>query len=113
VTESHLMDAIFLALGSTGEILLHRNNVGMARMPNGSPVRFGVGNPGGSDFVGVYRGRALYIEIKTPIGRVSPEQRAFAACVERHGAIYRVLRSVDDAHALLQELRALGATEAA
>lgn len=105
MTESQIMDAIFLALGGTGEILLHRNNCGMAWMRDGKPVKFGVGNPGGSDFVGVYRGRALYIEIKTPIGRQSPEQKRFQQCVERHGGMYRILRSVKDAYALLQELR--------
>ena len=106
MTESQLQDAIRLELGRTGEVLLHRNNVGMARMPNGAPIKFGVGNPGGADLVGVYRGRALYIEIKTPTGRQSPEQKSFQSLVERHGAIYRILRSIEDAKALLQELRA-------
>lgn len=104
-TESQLMDAIFLALGSTGEILLHRNNCGMAWMRNGSPVKFGVGNPGGSDLVGVHRGRAVYVEIKTPTGRQSVEQKRFQQCVERHGGIYIILRSVDDALAWLARMR--------
>lgn len=105
MTESQLQDAIRLVLGATGEILLHRNNVGMARMPNGAPIKFGVGNPGGADLVGVFRGRALYVEIKTPTGRQSPEQKAFQSLVERHGAIYRILRSVEEAQSFLQELR--------
>lgn len=105
--ESQLTPDILLALCGTGEVLLERNNIGMAWMKNGAPVRFGVGGPGGSDFVGTYKGRALYVEIKTPTGRQSPEQKTFQSKVERHGAIYRILRSVDDAHALLQELRAL------
>lgn len=105
MTESQLTPLILLALCGTGEVLLERNNVGMAWMRNGAPVRFGVGGPGGSDFVGVYRGRALYVEIKTPTGRQSSDQRTFQARVERHGAIYRILRSVEDAQALLAELR--------
>lgn len=104
MTETQIMDAVFFALGSTGEILLHRNNCGMAWMRNGVPVKFGVGNPGGSDFVGVFKGRALYLEIKTPDGRQSPEQRRFQECVERHGAIYAIVRSEDDARALLADL---------
>lgn len=107
MTESQLTPQILLALCGTGEVLLERNNIGLAWMKNGAPVKFGVGNPGGSDFVGVYRGRALYVEIKTPDGRQSPDQRRFQAKIERHGGIYRVLRSVEDARAFLAELRAL------
>jgi hypothetical protein len=88
-------------------VLLERNNIGMATMKKGQKVKFGVGGPGGSDFVGTYRGRALYVEIKTPTGRQSPEQKQFQQKVERHGAMYRIVRSVDDARALLSELRAL------
>jgi hypothetical protein len=105
--ESQLTPKILLALCGTGEVLLERNNIGLAWFRNGNPVKFGVGGPGGSDFVGTYRGRALYVELKTPTGRQSPEQRQFQQKVERHGAIYRILRSVEDAQALLAELRAL------
>lgn len=111
--ESQLTPGILLALCGTGEVLLERNNVGMAKMQNGSVIKFGVGNPGGADYVGVYRGRALYVEIKTPTGRQSPAQRQYQQKVERHGAIYRVVRSIDDAQALLNELRSLSAREAA
>jgi hypothetical protein len=105
--ESQLTPDILLALCGTGEVLLERNNIGMAWMKNGKPVKFGVGGPGGADFVGTYRGRALYVEIKTPTGRQSPEQKTFQAKVERHGAIYRIVRSVEDAQAFLAELRTL------
>lgn len=105
--ESQLTPKILLELCGTGDVLLERNNIGQAKMRNGSTVKFGVGGPGGSDFVGTYRGRALYVEIKTPTGRQSPDQKTFQGKVERHGAIYRILRSVEDAQAFLQELRAL------
>lgn len=105
MTESQLQDAIRLELGRSGEVLLYRNNCGVAEMRGGFKVRFGVGSPGGSDLVGVYRGRAVFVEIKTETGRQSPEQRQFQQCVERHGAIYVVLRSVDDARAWLADLR--------
>jgi hypothetical protein len=104
VTESQLQDAIRLELGRTGEILLYRNNCGYADL-RGHKVRFGVGSPGGSDLVGVYRGRAVFVEVKTPVGRQSPEQKLFQQCVERHGGIYVILRSVDEARAWLAQLR--------
>lgn len=106
MTESQLQDAIRLELGRTGELVLWRNNCGSAVMRNGFRVTFGVGNPGGADLIGIYRGRAVFVEIKTPTGRQSPEQRQFQQLVERHGGIYVVLRSVEDARAWLAELRA-------
>lgn len=105
MTESQLQDAIRLELGRDPDLVLWRNNVGMAWMRNGSPVRFGVGGPGASDLVGVYRGRAVFVEIKTPIGRQTPEQKMFQQLVERKSGIYVVLRSVDDARAWLLSLR--------
>jgi hypothetical protein len=104
MTESQLQDQIRLELGN-GELVLWRNNCGVAEMRGGFKVRFGVGSPGGSDLIGLYRGRALFVEIKTPTGRQSPEQRQFQQCVERHGGIYRILRSVDEARTFLEELR--------
>lgn len=106
MTESQLQDKIRLELGN-GELVLWRNNCGVAEMRGGFKVRFGVGSPGGSDLIGLYRGRALFVEVKTPDGRQSPEQKTFQQCVERHGGIYRILRSVDEARAFLQELRGI------
>lgn len=105
MTESQLQDAIRLALGSDPALVLWRNNVGMAWMRNGAPVRFGVGGPGAADLVGMYAGRFIAIEIKTPVGRQSAEQRTFQQLVERKGGIYVVLRSVDDARAWLATMR--------
>jgi hypothetical protein len=106
MTESQLQDAIRLELGRDPDLALWRNNVGMAWMRNGAPVRFGVGGPGAADLIGLYAGRFVAIEIKTPTGRLSPEQRTFQQLVERKGGIYVVLRSVDDARAWLATLRA-------
>lgn len=105
MNESQLQDLIRLELGRDGDVLLYRNNCGVAEMRGGFKVRFGVGSPGGSDLIGLYKGRALFVEIKTETGRQSPEQKTFQQCVERHGGIYRILRSVDDARSFLAELR--------
>lgn len=105
MSESEIQDDVRLALGSDPDLVLWRNNIGLAWMRNGSPVRFGVGGPGGSDLVGVFRGRAVFIELKTPIGRQSKEQRQFQQLVERKGGIYVVIRSVEDARAWLSALR--------
>lgn len=105
MTESQLQDAIRLELGRDPDLVLWRNNIGMAHMKNGSPVRFGVGSPGGADLLGIFRGRFVAIEVKTPIGRQSPEQRLFQQLVERKGGVYVVLRSIDDARAWLARMR--------
>jgi hypothetical protein len=105
VTESQLQDAIRLALGSDPDLVLWRNNVGMAWMKTGAPVRFGVGNPGGADLLGIFRGRFVAVEIKTPVGRQSREQKLFQQLVERKGGVYVVLRSVEDAQAWLAQMR--------
>ncbi|RPH65033.1 MAG: hypothetical protein EHM89_00060 [Acidobacteria bacterium] len=77
----------------------------MAWMRDGKPVRFGVGGPGAADLLGMFRGRFVAIEIKTPTGRQSPEQQRFEELVRRRNGIYVVLRSVDDAKAWLAQLR--------
>jgi len=105
VNEGQLQDLIRLELGQCREAVFWRNNCGVAEMRGGFKVRFGVGSPGGSDLIGLYCGRAVFVEIKTPTGRQSPEQKQFQQLVESKGGIYRILRSVEDARAFLGELR--------
>ena len=58
---------------------------------------------GSSDLVGCCpRGRLLCVEVKTPRGRVSAEQRTFIEAVNTAGGIAGVCRSVDEALALIQ-----------
>jgi hypothetical protein len=106
VSESEIQDAVRLELGREPDLVLWRNNIGMAWMRNGTPVKFGVGGPGGADLIGVYRGLFVAIELKTPIGRQSKEQRQYQQLVERKGGVYVVIRSVDDARSWLAEMRA-------
>lgn len=95
--ESLLQDRIRLALGAVPGLVLWRNNIGTAEI-RGYRISFGVGGPGGADLIGIYRGRFVAVEIKTPIGRQSPEQRTYQQLVESKGGIYTILRSVEDAH---------------
>ena len=106
MTESQITPDILIALNDP-DLVVWRNNIGMAWMKNGQPVKFGVGGPGGADYIGVFRGRFIAIELKTPGGRQSADQRTHQQLVERKGGIYRILRSVDDAYAFLAELRGM------
>lgn len=98
MTESQLQDRIRLALGNVPGLVLWRNNCGTAEI-RGYPVKFGVANPGGADLIGIWNGRFVAVEIKTPTGRVSPDQIRFAELVRSKGGEYVILRSVDEARA--------------
>ena len=90
-----------VALSNDGHFVA-RANVGLFFTKDGRPV--GTGLPVGfSDLFGHRRGdaRAFYLEIKTTVGRVSPEQRAFIDAMQRRGALAGVARSVEDAQKIL------------
>jgi hypothetical protein len=65
------------------------------------------GDKGFPDFVLVHRttGRALYAELKSEVGRLSPEQQAWMLALTRGGHLYRLWRPRDRA-AIEAELRA-------
>ena len=94
--ESVLQDQIRLALGRVTGLVLWRNNIGTAER-HGYTIRFGVGGPGGADLIGIYRGKFLGVEIKTPTGKQTPEQRTFQELVTKLGGEYLILRSVEEA----------------
>lgn len=102
MTESQLMDKVRLVLGADPAGAWFRNNVGLADQ-RGHQVRYGLGN-GSADLVGLFRGVFVAVEIKTETGRQSPDQRRWQALVEGKGGVYAIVRSEDDARALLAEL---------
>lgn len=82
---------------------LWRNNVGVTP---GTYIRYGLG-VGSADLVGlvVATGQFLAAEIKTPKGRMSDEQKAWHKTVRLLGGQTHVLRSVEEAEALVTTLR--------
>jgi hypothetical protein len=63
-------------------------------------VRFGV--PGQADIHGILPGGLfLAIEVKSPTGQQSAEQRAYQAMVEKFGGVYVLARSVGDVWAAI------------
>ena len=101
------MRRIMLAV-SRGGATVWRNNSGVARYPDGAVVRYGIANPGGSDLIGlrtievtrdmVGQRVAVFvaIEVKTPSGRLTDDQRRFVEFVRAAGGIGLVARSEDD-----------------
>ena len=93
---------------STGATRLWRNNTGTLRDQHGRPVQFGLAR-GSADLIGyrtititpdmVGQQVAVFasIEVKTPTGRIRPEQQAWMETVQAAGGIAGVARSVEDA----------------
>jgi hypothetical protein len=107
VTEQQIQQRIRLAL-SRGPVRLYRNNTGTLRDQHGRPVTFGLA-VGSADLIGwttrtitpdmVGQQLAVFtsIEVKTPTGRVKPEQQQWLDAVQAAGGIAGVARSVEDA----------------
>jgi len=111
VSEQRIQQEIRLAI-SKGDCRVFRNNTGTLRDANGRPVQFGLCK-GSADLIGwrtititpemVGQRIAVFtsIEVKTPTGRVQPEQKQWLEAVQAAGGIAGIARSVEDAEALL------------
>jgi len=61
------------------------------------PILQGLGAYKGiSDLIALKEGVTIYIEVKTPSGKLSAHQEAFRILVRETGNTYIVVRSVDD-----------------
>jgi len=113
LSETQIQQQIRLTC-SQGAARLWRNNSGKLPDPKtGRWVQFGVASPGGSDLIGyrqvvvgpAHDGQTMAVfaavEVKTATGRATQEQRAFVEHVQQAGGIAGVVRSVDEARALL------------
>ena len=83
--------------------VIFRMNVGEGLTKDGR--FFSTGVPRGfSDLFGVRKsdGRAVFIEVKTPTGRVSAQQSKFIKSMRACGAIAGICRSVEDAITLIK-----------
>jgi hypothetical protein len=112
--ETDLQQRIRLALGTRPDLRLYRNQTGALPDPRtGRLVTFGLAK-GSADLIGwrtitvtpemVGRRLAVFcsIEIKTPTGRLRPEQQAWLGVVQGAGGIAGVARSVSDALTVLE-----------
>lgn len=97
---------------SNGKTRLFRNNTGVLRDQKGRPVQFGLCK-GSADLIGwqsvvvtpemVGKTVAVFtsLEVKTALGRVSPEQEQWQRAVKAAGGLAAVVRSVEDAERAL------------
>ena len=113
--ESIIMKHCMLALSDAG-VLVFRNNVGQYQTTEGRVIRYGVGNPGGSDLiccvpvtitadmVGKTVGVFAAPEIKTSTGKLRKDQVTFQQAVLNAGGIAGVARSPEEALELISRL---------
>ena len=101
MTEQDIQNQIRAAVSA--HCIIFRINVGTGRTVDGRYFNTGV-PPGFSDLFGVRRsdGRAVFIEVKKPGGRVSTAQQNFIQQMKAIGAIAGVCYSAADAIALVK-----------
>lgn len=102
MTEEHrIQNEIRLALADT--CVMFRVNVGSFRTADGRFISSGVPK-GFPDLFGFRKsdGKAVFIEVKTPKGRPSPEQVHFLHTLQKYGIIAGICRSVEDAENLIK-----------
>ena len=112
MSESNVLKRILLK-GSELGVILFRNNCGILPDRRGIPIKFGVGNPGGSDLIGYMSitvtpamiGRKLAVfcalEVKDTGGKPTPEQINFVERARSAGAIAGIVYSPEEASNLL------------
>lgn len=97
MTEEHrIQNEIRIAVSPYAVIF--RINVGKGRTVDGRYFETGVPK-GFSDLFGIRKsdGKAVFIEVKTPTGRIRPEQKNFIDQMQKNGAIAGICRSSEDA----------------
>jgi hypothetical protein len=61
------------------------------------PLTAGLGAyPGAPDMIAIKAGRVVFIEVKTPTGKLSPHQQAFKENIGDRGGNYIVARGIED-----------------
>lgn len=105
-SEAVLQSRIVKALRTRGYAPLHIPNeqVGCTAVRIGQLVAMGM-MPGAPDLlVPIGEGKTIFMEVKTPRGIQSQQQKNFERLwCQKYGYEYRIVRSVDDALAFLEE----------
>ena len=98
--ESTIQKGIIDYLKTKG-ILHWRANVGRFRTDTGRYIRTGI--PGLADIMSVHDGTCYALEVKTPTGRQSQNQKKFQAEFEAAGGIYKIVRSIQDVKEVFED----------
>ncbi len=84
-------------LQNQGKVLFLRLNSGDFIEVRGETRRRVRGCPKGTaDYIVIMPNRVIFLELKSDVGKQSKEQKEFQGKVEEQGALYYVVRSVDE-----------------
>lgn len=105
-TNQKAISEFLLMMQSSGRGVWWRtNNVGIwdpvkkiYRKPKGALQRNGI-----SDIAGVYRGVAIFIEVKSSTGTLSDDQKSFRDDVENCGGVFIMARTIEDIEWIFQQ----------
>lgn len=101
MTEQQLQQAIWAGFASWAEVRVWRINAGGRPGENGGWFK---GAPAGHpDLTGFLapNGRWFGLEVKVPGGKQSEQQQRFEGAAKGRGALYAVVRSVEEAQAVV------------
>ena len=104
MTQEHIIQNA-IRVNTSDIAVLFRANVGSGRTYDGR--HFDTGLPKGfSDLFGFRRsdGKAVFIEVKAPGGRIRSEQVKFIEIMRSYGALAGIARSVEDARNIILEV---------
>jgi hypothetical protein len=65
---------------------------------------------GVSDIIWIYRGAAIFIEVKTPKGKLSESQKEFKTRIEEEGGYYFIVRNFEDIEEVVRVIKIIFAT---
>jgi len=102
-SEDRIQQDIFLFLNNTfclaimpdRGIIYHVPNQRISKVERMKLAAIGV-LAGASDLIFVFRGKVIFLEIKTTTGRQDPAQKEFQSRIEANGFRYYLVRSVED-----------------
>ena len=97
VSENEIKGQILQYLTVRGIFAWRQNSGAFVYSDNGRPKRFvRCGIPGIADIIGFYKNTTFFLEVKTPQGRITKQQKLFLEEVNKNGQLGVVLRSLDD-----------------
>ena len=98
MSEINIQNAIRIALSESGIVI--RMNTGLFKTATGAIIKQGIKGLPDLLWIGP-NGRTVWLEVKTPTGRASDEQKRFISKLQSMGHTAGIARSVEDALRLI------------